>query len=85
MQKVTITYLADDEFDRLEAKRALSVTDVYMALGEIINQVFRPARKHGYADKALRDLCEQDAVVEAIGLLEEKFHAILHEHNVSLD
>lgn len=77
------------EFDLQENedafRRAISADAVYAALWEIGQEVFRPARKHGYFnDSELNELCENEAVLKAIGLLESKFHEILRDHEINL-
>jgi len=84
-----------EEFD--SAARA---GELRSALWEISQQVFRPARKHGYADSKIQELLdkadtltlssvdddEQEVFVgtELVSLLEKKFYEILEEYNISL-
>jgi len=87
----------DEPSDRLAHKRCVSATDAYIALHEIANKVFRPARKHGYDDKRLNELmetsreiidkdgCETRLGYEIISVLEDRFYKILEEYNVNLD
>tara|TARA_R100000951_G_scaffold7705_1_gene7196 strand:- start:7938 stop:8261 length:324 start_codon:yes stop_codon:yes gene_type:complete len=69
MSKAILEFNLDDYDEKLAFKRTLSVDDTYLALGEISNKLFRPARKHGYGeddyiqqciDKAIDDKCEID-------------------------
>lgn len=71
--------LPEDQEDFIRATKAL---DMELALWDIANEVFRPARKHGYADQELNTLAENNT--ELIGLLEQKFYAILEEKGISL-
>ncbi len=71
--------LPEDQEDFTRATKAL---DMELALWDIANEVFRPARKHGYADQELNALAENNT--ELIGLLEQKFYAILEEKGISL-
>lgn len=52
------------------------------ALREIGNEIFRPARKHGYNTKALKALTDEQA--EMIGVLEKMFYDILRNNNIIL-
>ena len=57
------------------------------ALFDIRNEAFRPARKHGYGGEIGEFLAslsakEQDNVLKAIGLLEQKFSEICEENDV---
>lgn len=74
---------------RREHKRMTSATDAYIVLWDIGQQVFRPARKHGYSHSPrLNELLEGDhgdSVTEAISLLEKKFYEIMEERGVNLD
>lgn len=85
MAKASLRFDLEDHHDRLAHKRAISATDAYLALNSIANDIFRPARKHGYNDERLRDAYEDERISKIIGLLEEKFYEILKEHNVNLD
>lgn len=75
--------------DRFEHTRAVKGTDAYIVLWEVSQQIFRPARKHGYlSDPKLNQLLggdHGDAVEEAIGLLEDKFHELLRDRGISLE
>lgn len=52
------------------------------ALRDIANIVFRPARKHGYAEAELDGLAEGNE--ELIGMLEEEFYKVLEDRGISL-
>lgn len=60
-------------------KRACSATDAYQVLDCIANDIFRPARKHGYDDESLNDN------EEVIGKLEDMFYELLKEYDINLD
>ena len=77
------------EFDNLtereELQQALSAGDMVSAFAEIGNEVFRPARKHGYVDDKIEALMQKlgpDAN-ELVSLLETKYYEILQDHDVS--
>ena len=68
-----------------EFKLALKGTSMSIALSDIANEIFRPARKHGYSDKALSDLIEKNPdAEEIIGMLETKFFEILQENEITI-
>lgn len=83
--KVTLEFDPVESYeDRLEMNRALNATNAYMALQEIGNVIFRPARKHGYINSKLRDMIEElDGAnltftgEDLIGELEEMYNNIL--------
>ncbi len=55
------------------------------ALREISEQIFRPARKHGYSDQDLQTLLEKSKHGhELIAALEEIFHNIVNEYDIKL-
>jgi len=89
----TLTFNLEDGFSRNAHKRAVNATNAYIALLEIVNEVFRPARKHGYSNAKLNGLLEQCGETdegygrgeEIIGILEDMFFEILEDNNVNLD
>lgn len=44
--------------NRKELTRCLNSANYLMALDDIKNEIFRPARKHGYPDRRIQDLLE---------------------------
>ena len=94
--KATLEFDLDDYSERKAHKRAVSATDAYIALHEIIQQLFRPMHKHGYSSdiEELFEKCEamkddsgydSDAGTEIVSKLESKFYSILEEYGVNLD
>lgn len=67
-----------------EFEMAKKAPDLYSALCTINREIFRPARKHGYADEKLEELTQDEKVREAIFLLEKKFGEILQEHDITI-
>ncbi len=80
------------------ARRALNADIAYSALSDIGDEIFRPARKHGYPSKRISALIQKmDTHLEEkdpsgeltcqalIGLLEDRFHEILEESGIDLD
>ena len=85
MQNLTISFDVSTPEGKESAERALQADTLYAALGDIANEVFRPARKHGYSEADLQKLLDENEVVSTvIGRLEEKFFEILREYNVTL-
>jgi hypothetical protein len=80
--KATLTFTLPEESEEFEI--AVSAGRAYSALHSIANQVFRPARKHGYSEEELDKLNDNDDVNRAIELLEEKFWQILNEHKIEI-
>lgn len=71
--------------EREEFQLALKGSSMSIALSEIANEIFRPARKHGFSDKELNDLVEKNPdAVEIIGMLETKFYEILEENDITI-
>ena len=61
-----------DEYERHEILCMLKATSLANVLYEIQNDVFRPARKHGYPDKEIEqliDMCGEDKEGNNIGCL----------------
>lgn len=58
----------------------------FIALERIGNELFRPARKHGYPEGAISEFLEKnegnrDNLEELIGILEQEFYNILKEED----
>jgi hypothetical protein len=80
--KVTLEYDYNEEKE--DVLLALKANSLASALHEIGQNVFRPARKHGYPEQKIQDLFNaNENAEELIGLLETKFHQILNEHDVA--
>ncbi len=58
-----------EEYDLMNKAMEMS-----FLLHDIEQDIFRPHRKHGYAHQRLAELCHNDDVTEAIGLLEELYY-----------
>ena len=48
--------------------------DMSFLLHDLEQEIFRPHRKHGYSHQRLAELCHNDDVTEAIGILEEMYY-----------
>jgi hypothetical protein len=63
--KATLTFNLPEE--QQEFKNAVDGWKAFMALEEIWQNVFRPARKHGYGHPKLQNLSDRDyEVIEAL-------------------
>lgn len=91
--KATLEFNLPEEQEEFET--TVKASDYKLALWDIAQEVFRPARKHGYADVKIQKLIDTiDACVstvmengqgtDLIGLLEEKFYEILRERGIEL-
>jgi len=70
-----------EDFELAQKAAAMSI-----AIENIGNEVFRPARKHGYGDEEIQTLIGslgESKASELIGLLEQKFYQILEEYGVN--
>lgn len=79
--------------EQLEFQMASKASDMYAALWDIAQEVFRPARKHGYANEAVQNLLDKadeikiehdSAGTELISQLEKMFYEILDKHEIKL-
>jgi hypothetical protein len=70
--------------DREDLDIALNAGALYSALFDVRNEIFRPARKHGYNTKELQDLMTKlgDDGVELIAQLETLFGEILEKNEL---
>lgn len=88
----------EDYYEEAGFKRAVKADAAYSALWDIGQEIFRPARKHGYNDKKLNDLLDAYKVpstsgygdydypaYEVVSMLEDKFYEILSENGINLD
>ncbi len=85
MLKITIEADSDHELEE-KLRRSLNADKYLAALNEIAQDIFRPARKHGYPDQKIQELLNSsEKCEEIISLLEDKFHEIIQEHGFGLD
>ena len=84
--KTYLSFNDQSEDDREKLKTMLQATNMSIALFNMSNELFRPARKHGYRDNPrLNELLENEQVAEAIELLEKLYHEILNESGATVD
>lgn len=95
-KRVTISFTNDEA----GAKRAMNSDAAYNALFRIGQEIFRPARKHGYPDVEMQRLLTEERVQkpedadspfgvgtnaeELVSKLEELFYQIIREEDVDL-
>lgn len=77
----TIKFKLPEEQDEFDL--ACRSANMSIAIEQIGNEVFRPARKHGYSDVIIAQLLEKcgEAGTELIWHLEQKYYEILRENN----
>ena len=69
--------------EKEEFKTALNAAKIQNALYHISQDIFRPARKHGYADVRLSGKLTPE-ITEVISILETMFYEILNENDISV-
>jgi hypothetical protein len=98
MPKAVLRFNLDDFSEEKAFKRAVKSTDAYLVLHSIANEIFRPARKHGYSgneflnklienspDVVDEDGVESNLATSVVGSLESMFYEILERYDVNLD
>jgi hypothetical protein len=86
MPKATLTFNLGEEEEKAAFTRAANAEKAYVSLWQISQEVFRPARKHGYmGNDRLNELLKNEDVCEASRLMETMFFGILEENNITLD
>ena len=69
-----------------EMKLALKASSYQQALYKVAQEIFRPARKHGYDNAKLQALMNDNpASYEIVGMLEDLFFEIVKEEDIDLD
>lgn len=83
MPKAVLEFNLPEE--REDFEEALAGWSYRLALSEVMEQVFRPARKHGYNNEEVRYLLKKLGPEgnELIGLLEEMAYGIINERNLN--
>ncbi len=93
MPQAILKFNLNDPDDRDSFKQATKANNMALALWEMRQQIFRPARKHGYPDSRLADFFNPETVSEAeinaridlVGELERLFGEILTDNEVHED
>lgn len=84
MSKVSMHFDLPEEREDFES--ALYGADYKIALWDIAQEIFRPARKHGYSEANINDalsICNGHGE-KLIGALEKKFYEILEQRGIKL-
>ena len=84
MTKAILRFDLSDFDDKDEYVRCIKATDAFLALDEIQQECFRPARKNMYNDRVLNDLIEKvgDDAFEIIDMLEQKYVEIMNKYEL---
>jgi hypothetical protein len=82
MPKVTLEFNLPEENE--EFKACCNAASYVSALNNVRQELFRPARKHGYTDRQISDLLEKlgGDGEKLIGFLEDKFSQILMDDQI---
>ena len=84
MPTVMVIYTLPEEY--AEMKLALRASEYQQALYKVSQEIFRPARKHGYDNTKLQTLMNDNpASFEIVGMLEDMFYEIVKEEGIDLD
>jgi hypothetical protein len=82
-KRINIEYYIETYEDNTEFLDTLKAADMRAALLAIREEVFRPARKHGYMNATLQGLMnDTETSVELVGLLEDMYNDILDRYDV---
>lgn len=89
--KKTVTFVFDlnENENEHELDEFLSAHAAHRALEDIANNIFRPARKHGYPDLQLAAFFDDNNPnrglnMELVSLLEEVFFEIIRENDIKI-
>lgn len=90
MPKAILEFNLPEEQEEFDT--AVKAIDYKLALWDIAQDIFRPARKHGYPEERIQKLLlkidegtlEDGQGTELVALLEEKFYEILREKGIEL-
>ena len=87
-----ITIETSEPEDERTLKLMFNAKNMAMAFWDISNELWRPARKHGYSDQNISKFFSQDLPekelnerIELVAALEEKYRGILHDYGVYLE
>lgn len=88
-KKFTLEITIEDKDDEAAVRRLIGADNAYLALSDIAEDVFRPARKHGYHDEDIQkyfreDSPHADAVHAVVSALTKLFYDALEERGINL-
>lgn len=80
--KATLTFTLPEEQEEFDL--ALKGLAAMSALSDVRDQIFRPARKHGYSNVTISELIAKigDDALDLIHQLECQFQEILYDHEI---
>jgi hypothetical protein len=80
------TKLIFEDIEPEELALIMNRQGMHIALRDILDQIFRPARKHGYSYHADYMNIEKwsDETHKVVEQLEQRFHEILNENDVEI-
>jgi hypothetical protein len=90
---IELKFDTNDPDQKEEFRLVMQARQQLFALEEIADEIFRPARKHGYKDKHIEHLLKLSGNIEPegygvgtelISALETKFYEILRNRGVSV-
>jgi len=75
--------------EKVEFNNATKANEMKGLLFEISQEIFRPARKHGYSDPRMKKFLDKSGqlnpeIADAIGVLEEMFYELAGESGVNI-
>lgn len=79
--KIYLQFNSENIEDMERYERIMAAERMAQTLFQIRNEIFRPARKHGYSDKLLNKLLENSDCAHLIEILESKFNEICEEND----
>lgn len=86
MAKGILKFDLDEPYEEKRFKRAVKAEDAYLVLWDLAQEVFRPARKHGYSNQKIQRLLDKSIKgTELIGELESMFYRLIEEYGIELD
>lgn len=90
--KGTLTFNLTDNDERDQFELAAKAQDLHLALWDIRQQIFRPARKHGYEDREIQAYFEPDSpkgnepshatAHDLVEAFEKMFNEILNKYSI---
>lgn len=84
MKEVILKFKIENSDDEAEVVQALRAEKAFNCLWQISQEIFRPARKHGYSDPKIQAALEGSNGAHLVGLLEDRFYEILREHDLNV-
>jgi hypothetical protein len=80
--KATLEFDLSEE--RAEFEDAMAGTKYRVAIESMWAEMFRPLMKHGYSDRELAKLMENNDCVKVVEMLADMYNQILKDHEVEI-